>query len=333
MVYKIICYGRHSDLLNLSFNLSKEISSIRKIDVQIYTDRNQIDGQTDNELEFQNKSSLKVACELVFKRNQIIHIVSPSFKSFLIGLLAKILCHTVFYNIHRFDFASYRTLKRVFLILFTISAFCISNKVFIHIKKKKFLFWKKKLCFVELPLHSHFKPITSITGDEILLFGRLDTNKGLEFFYELAKILPEERFRLCGEVVDKNLNLIINKIKKCKNVETQLNRVDTEEIPSIFSKAKFIILPYTDASQSGVIYLAKSLGMPVLISDVGDLKNSLKTKHEGICLEKGNIQLWKDTIQKTNWVELKKELLNTLNEDYTCGYNLHLENFFNQIND
>ena len=42
-------------------------------------------------------------------------------------------------------------------------------------------------------------------------------------------------------------------------------------VPELFEKASIVVLPYIDASQSGVVPLAYSFQKPVVVTDVGSL--------------------------------------------------------------
>lgn len=46
-------------------------------------------------------------------------------------------------------------------------------------------------------------------------------------------------------------------------------------IPVYFSAANVVVLPYTRASQSGIAHIAISFGKPVIVSEVGGLKESM----------------------------------------------------------
>jgi glycosyltransferase involved in cell wall biosynthesis len=42
-------------------------------------------------------------------------------------------------------------------------------------------------------------------------------------------------------------------------------------VADLFQRASVVVLPYTDASQSGVVPLAYAFGKPVVVTDVGSL--------------------------------------------------------------
>ena len=54
------------------------------------------------------------------------------------------------------------------------------------------------------------------------------------------------------------------------------------EIADYVSQAKFVVCPYTDATQSGVIQTALGLGTPVVASDVGNFRDVITDGDNGL---------------------------------------------------
>lgn len=122
-----------------------------------------------------------------------------------------------------------------------------------------------------------------------LFFGRVRPYKGVCAFLEAAQCLsrtyPDADFTLAGEgqiggcmkVVDARINLV--------------NRViDDDEIPELFSAASVVVLPYTSATQSGVISLAYAFGRPVIATNVGALAETVIPGQTGWLVEPNNVQ-------------------------------------------
>ena len=64
-------------------------------------------------------------------------------------------------------------------------------------------------------------------------------------------------------------------------------RQDDEEVSEIIQQIDFLVLPYIDASQSGVIPLAYSFEKPVIATNVGGLSEQV-TEETGILVEPNN---------------------------------------------
>jgi D-inositol-3-phosphate glycosyltransferase len=127
-----------------------------------------------------------------------------------------------------------------------------------------------------------------IRSDEktILFFGRIKPYKGLEYLIAASRRLPAKRddYRLMvvGSLDALNGDQYNNAIRDAIRVDVPGVRtllraefVPDKEIESYFKAADLLVLPYTDVYQSGVLFLAHSFGLPVLVADVGSLKDDI----------------------------------------------------------
>lgn len=139
----------------------------------------------------------------------------------------------------------------------------------------------KKVLLTPLPFLDFGDP-DSVTeplqsrGLSMLFFGRLEPYKGLQELLEAMRIVGT------GNV--SNVSLIIagsGPEVRLKEFYTQRNVywlsewIPDEEIPNLFNSADLVILPYIQASQSGVISIAHRYGVPVAITPVGGLKEQI----------------------------------------------------------
>jgi glycosyltransferase involved in cell wall biosynthesis len=102
----------------------------------------------------------------------------------------------------------------------------------------------------------------------LLFFGRLLPYKGLERLVEAMRLLEAESFparlRLVGQG-PLDLGALPG------NIELERRWAPEEEIPALFADADLAVLPYQEASQSGVLPIAGHLGLPSLVTPVGGL--------------------------------------------------------------
>lgn len=107
-------------------------------------------------------------------------------------------------------------------------------------------------------------------------FGRICKYKGvdnlLESYIQVIKIVPQLRLLIAGSGVLDNTF-----IEKCNSVNVELyNRwIDDKEVATLLTKVDIVVLPYIDASQSGVVPLAFSFGKPVIVTNVGGLSEQV----------------------------------------------------------
>jgi glycosyltransferase involved in cell wall biosynthesis len=126
-----------------------------------------------------------------------------------------------------------------------------------------------------------------ITGDEpgaFLFFGRVLAYKGLRFFLEAGDLLNSggHAFRLIVAGTGCDLELHRERIAASPWVELIDRFIDAEEIPGLFRRATAVVLPYTDATQSGVSAMAFACSRPVIATNVGDVPDVVIHGHTGL---------------------------------------------------
>src|SRR5690606_26719718 len=62
-------------------------------------------------------------------------------------------------------------------------------------------------------------------------------------------------------------------------------------------ESQFVVCPYKDATQSGVIMTSFALNKPVIATNVGGLKEMIIHNHSGILIEPNNITKLSDSIK------------------------------------
>ena len=114
---------------------------------------------------------------------------------------------------------------------------------------------------------------------KIGFFGRINKYKGLDVLLKAFCMLVKEskKYKLLiagnGEISN-----YLNDFQKLENnLELNIKWIADEEIASLINKVDVVVLPYTEASQSGVIPLAFSLGKPVIASNVGGIPEQVPT--------------------------------------------------------
>jgi glycosyltransferase involved in cell wall biosynthesis len=123
----------------------------------------------------------------------------------------------------------------------------------------------------------------------ILFFGRISEYKGIEVLLRAFKIIKQE-------ILDAKLLIVgsgdITKYKELitplKDVEAVNRWVRDDEVGVFFSKADFLVVPYIDASQSGVIPIAYGFSMPVVASRIGGIPEQVDDGKTGFLVTPGN---------------------------------------------
>lgn len=124
----------------------------------------------------------------------------------------------------------------------------------------------------------------------VLFFGRLMRYKGLPHLLEawpaVAASLPGARLVLAGSGPD--APWLEQATLGLPGVALVDRRLDDRATAQAFLDADLVVLPYIEASQSGVLALAAAFGRPVVASEVGDLAATVRATGMGLLVPPGD---------------------------------------------
>jgi glycosyltransferase involved in cell wall biosynthesis len=116
-----------------------------------------------------------------------------------------------------------------------------------------------------------------------LMFGRLRAYKGLNLLRDAFALLrqshPEARLRVVGEG---DPETCAPGLSRLPGVTVEARWVAEGEIAALLGSATAVVLPYTEASQSGVVPQALALGVPVVATPVGGLREQVREGAGGV---------------------------------------------------
>lgn len=120
-------------------------------------------------------------------------------------------------------------------------------------------------------------------SNSILFFGRISPYKGVEYLLKAMKKVHQEHpeFKL---VIAGKPNYDID-WADCRNldyVEIRDRFIELDELADLIRASKFIVCPYTDATQSGVVNSAFAFNVPVIATNVGGLPEMIDDGRTGI---------------------------------------------------
>jgi glycosyltransferase involved in cell wall biosynthesis len=134
------------------------------------------------------------------------------------------------------------------------------------------------------PDHVHVVPLVGIGSDDgrgdvpeeahtVLFFGRIWAYKGLEYLIRaeplITAVVPDVKIVIAGKGED-----LAGYRRLMVHPERFVVRnyfIPTAETDTLFRQASIVVLPYVEASQSGVVPLAYTYGKPVVVTNVGSL--------------------------------------------------------------
>ncbi len=137
-----------------------------------------------------------------------------------------------------------------------------------------------------LPLGAHLPaevPQGVTPSHDFLFFGRIRAYKGLDLlrdaFSALLRHHPTATLRVVGEG---DIEAAAPGLAGLPGVTVEPRWVADADIPALIATARAVVLPYREASQSGVLPIALACGVPVVATPVGGLAEQVRDGETGL---------------------------------------------------
>lgn len=135
-------------------------------------------------------------------------------------------------------------------------------------------------------------------GNYILFFGRISPYKGVEYLLQAMEIVhrthPDVMVIVAGSG---KMYFDSSKYEKLDYVEIRNRFIELDELADLIRGALFTVCPYTDATQSGVVYSSFALNTPVIATKVGGLPEMIDNGETGIIVPPKSVDNLATTIQ------------------------------------
>lgn len=149
---------------------------------------------------------------------------------------------------------------------------------------------------IQHPLYSHFgERLDRETAERklglehgrrnILFFGLIRTYKGLDILLEAFGRLDESyQLIIAGEPYGSfdKYQEIIDRLPNKERIRMNLKYIKDSEVKDYFSAADLAVLPYRSATQSGISSVSYHFEVPMIVTDVGGLKETIGDRGTGI---------------------------------------------------
>lgn len=156
-------------------------------------------------------------------------------------------------------------------------------------------------------------------GPYVLFFGQICKYKGLEYLLDAMKTIHD---------VHNELRLIVagggslyfddEPYRNLSYIEWRHHYIDIGELITLLKGCEFVICPYVDATQSGVIQTAYSLNVPVIATSVGGLAESVVDGETGILVPPRDSKALSEAIIKlSNNKDLLIKMRNNIGDKWT----------------
>ncbi len=156
-----------------------------------------------------------------------------------------------------------------------------------------------KYAIIPHPLYTHFgekqprEEAESWLGlrhgmKNLLFFGLIRDYKGLDLLLEAFAGLPDDyQLIVAGEPYGsfEKYGKILEKTGAKDRVRLFLEYIKDSQVSDYFSAADVVVLPYKSATQSGISAVAYHFDVPMIVTDVGGLRETIGEAHTGLVAE------------------------------------------------
>jgi glycosyltransferase involved in cell wall biosynthesis len=156
---------------------------------------------------------------------------------------------------------------------------------------------------VKMSPYSYFKQQANTEAthkSHILFFGRISPYKGVEILLQAMPAVfnkfPNEELIIAGKSTK---GYVLNESipqQYINNVRIINRFIADDELTDLISKAKFVVCPYLDATQSGVLMTAFALNTPVIATQVGSFPEFVVNNFNGLLVQPANAAELSDKI-------------------------------------
>ena len=127
----------------------------------------------------------------------------------------------------------------------------------------------------------------------ILFFGYIRKYKGVHDLIDAMKIFcqsSDAHLLIVGEYYDdeNSYREQVRKLNLSEKISIVSDYVPSSEVAKYFSACDVVVLPYIDATQSGIIQIAYNFDKPVIATSVGGLKEVIVDNYSGLLVPPNN---------------------------------------------
>ena len=165
---------------------------------------------------------------------------------------------------------------------------------------------------IQHPLYSHFGAKKDRANAErklglkpgkrnILFFGLIRKYKGLDILLEAFGMLSDEyQLIIAGEPYGsfEPYRKIIDSLPGKERIVKELKYIKDSEVSDYFSAADLAVLPYRSATQSGISSVSYHFEVPMIVTDVGGLRETIGDRGTGLVASDGTPQTISKEIER-----------------------------------
>jgi glycosyltransferase involved in cell wall biosynthesis len=206
-----------------------------------------------------------------------------------------------------------------------IKNFHVFSKYQLSVIKKKVP--NKNYYYVPLTLEdygsSKVTPPTNLI--RFLFFGYIKEYKGLDLLIHSFRELQNSQFSNVELLIAGNCNnwgFYESIIGKGSGIIRRIENIPNKDIPDLVSSCHYMVLPYKDGAQSGVLNLAYQYNKPVIVSDIESFKQFVINGYTGFFFKTESQESLSNIMKKVvsehddNYQQLKNNIKTFVEEEF-----------------
>lgn len=155
----------------------------------------------------------------------------------------------------------------------------------------------------------------------VLFAGRISAYKGIDYllsaFLKVHEKFPNIKLIIAGSG---NFHFDISQWQKLPYIEFRNRFIPDEELIQLIQNSLFVVCPYTDATQSGVVMSSFTFCKPVLATNVGGLPEMINNGRHGLIVKEKNVDALVNGINKMLEDPIQLNIYsNNIRQDYNMG--------------
>ena len=155
----------------------------------------------------------------------------------------------------------------------------------------------------------------------LLFFGLIREYKGLDILLEAFRLLPEDyQLIIAGEPYGsfEKYSKIIDSLPESaqKRIFMDLKYIKDSEVTDYFSVSDLAVLPYRSATQSGISSVSYHFEVPMIVTDVGGLKETIGDRGTGIVASDGSPEaIRKEILHFFSSEEIRRDCIQNIRKE------------------
>lgn len=217
----------------------------------------------------------------------------------LIHLLKPAKCYYAIHDIepHAGERSSRNVARFTHYLVHQVDVAVVRSRMFVRTLAERYQLAEQYIRYCRLWRMIPEQPSVPQASGVMLLFGRINPYKGLDKLREIALLSPEVSFHLMGKV-DARVEQSLQALRELPNVQIQTGYIDQDDLRKHIAASYFVILPYSSATQSGVIVEAYKQGRPVIAFDTGAISEQVLPNETGFLVPELDSEAFAATLRQ-----------------------------------